>query len=69
MKIAYIDNEKAQVRQWYRILGRLRGDQLQITVLKNAETDEVLKSTQYAFCFVEQFRIYRTEFFQFFFIQ
>lgn len=50
MKIAYVDNEKAPVRQWYRILARLRGDQLQIIVLKNAESEEVLQSTQCAFC-------------------
>lgn len=41
MKIAYVDNEKAQVRQWYRIKAKLRGDQLKITVLKNAESEEV----------------------------
>lgn len=41
MKIAYVDNEKAQVRQWYRILAKLRGDKLKITVLKNADTEEV----------------------------
>lgn len=44
MKIAYVDNERAPVRQWYRILARLRGDQLQIIVLKNAESEEVMKS-------------------------
>lgn len=41
MKIAYIENEKAQVRQWYRILAKLREDKLQITVLQNSETEEV----------------------------
>lgn len=43
MKIAYIDNEKAQVRQWYRIEAELRGDQLRINVLKNEETEQVMK--------------------------
>lgn len=51
MKIAYVDNERAPVRQWYRILTKLRGDQLQIIVLKNAETEEVLKSFQHVFMF------------------
>lgn len=40
MKIAYIENEKAVVRQWYRILAKLCGDKLQITILTN-ETEEV----------------------------
>lgn len=44
MKIAYVDNEKAPVRQWYRILARLRGDQLQIVVLKSADSEEVMQS-------------------------
>lgn len=40
MKIAYIENEKAQVRQWHRILSKLHGDTLQITILQN-ESEEV----------------------------
>lgn len=48
MKIAYIENEKAQVRQWYRILARLSGDKLQVTVLKN-ETEEVRIQFQFLF--------------------
>lgn len=41
MKIAYVDNEKPQVRQWHRILAKVRGDKLEITVLQNNETEEV----------------------------
>lgn len=40
VKIAYIENEKAQVRQWHRISSKLHGDKLQITILQN-ETEEV----------------------------
>lgn len=43
MKIAYIENEKAQVRQWHRILAKLGGDRLQITILGNSETKEEVK--------------------------
>lgn len=41
MKIAYVENEKPQVREWHRILMKLRGDKLQITVLHNSEAEEV----------------------------
>lgn len=43
MKIAYIENDKAQVRQWHRILAKLGGDRLQITILGNSETKEEVK--------------------------
>lgn len=56
MKIAYIENEKAQVRQWYRILARLCGEKLQITVLQN-ETEAVI--TQIRIRFYAQFSVYK----------
>lgn len=40
VKLAYIENEKAQVRQWHRILSKLHGDKLQITFIQN-ESEEV----------------------------
>lgn len=41
MKIAYIENEKAQVRQWHRILSKLCGDKLHITILQANEAEVV----------------------------
>lgn len=67
MKIAYVDNERAPVRQWYRILARLRGDQLHIIVLKNAESEEVLTSIQQVF-FAERIRHCQVKFFQYFYL-
>lgn len=40
IKVAYIENGKAQVRQWHRILAKLYGDRLQITIMRNTGTKE-----------------------------
>lgn len=41
MKIVYVENAKPQDRQWHRILAKIQGDKLQITILRNNETLEV----------------------------
>lgn len=46
MKIAYIDNEKAQVRQWHRILAKLSGDRLQVTILRSNEAKEEVNNIE-----------------------
>lgn len=43
MKIAYVENEKPQVRQWHRILAKLCGDKFEMMLLQNNETEEVYK--------------------------
>lgn len=44
MKVAYIENGKAQVRQWHRIFSKLYGDRLQITIMRNTGTKEEVRN-------------------------
>lgn len=39
--MSYIDNKKAAIRNWHRVLAKVRGDKLEIITLQDNDSNEV----------------------------
>lgn len=44
IKVAYVDNKRVPVRRWHRILVKIIGDKLQISLVNDTEPPEVSQS-------------------------